>query len=58
MSDKCTGGPNHVRSSNTEHKKVDLRSMEDLPLEVITLLDVLSRIEIRRQARLRSEGKG
>jgi hypothetical protein len=52
MSDKRTGGPNHVRLSGTEYKKIDLRSMENLPLEVNTLLDVLSRIEIRRQAKL------
>lgn len=32
-------------------------SSKDFPVEVAMLIDVLARIEARRQARLRSEGK-
>jgi hypothetical protein len=35
----------------------DSCSTKDFPLEVAMLLDVLARIEARRQARLHSEGK-
>ena len=33
------------------------RSIEGLPLEVLQLLDVCSRIEVRRQAKLRAIGR-
>ncbi len=52
MENKRITGFSYVRSNRNESKKVDCRSSEDFPLEVVTLLEVLSRIEARRQAKL------
>lgn len=53
---------NSTSSTNVRSKDVvrgdTLRSTENFPLEVVMLLDVLSRIESRRQAKLFAAKKG
>jgi hypothetical protein len=39
------------------HSSTRVSSVEELPIEIIQLLQVLARIEARRQAKLRAEQK-
>jgi len=45
-------------SGKSKRRSVVSCSAESFPLEVSMLLDVFSRIEARRQARLRAMGRG
>ncbi len=47
-----------VSGKNKRRSVVASYSAESFPLEVSMLLDVFSRIEARRQARLRAMGRG
>lgn len=59
MRDKTptVGGTVRKISEQRMSKMTASCSAQDFPLEVAMLLDVFARIEARRQARLRSEGK-
>jgi hypothetical protein len=46
-----------VQVKGDAHGKMSGQCREELPLEVVTLLEVFARIEVRRRARLRDECK-
>lgn len=46
-----------VQSTGSIYKKGMVQPREDFPFEVITLLNVFARIEVRRRMKLSTEGK-
>ena len=54
---KTTRTRMQVLSTDSPYQKTLSRSGEDFPFEVITLLNVFARIEVRRRMKLSTEGK-
>ncbi len=55
MSVKTTSALHYVQSKNKAYQGSVSRLEHEFPLEVVTLLNVFSRIEARRQASLREK---